>query len=159
MRTARSIEEQEARKVDAKEVNLPRFHSQNSAPVGVEARESARRRQLAGLKPWPKGVSGNPGGRPKTDLAAEIARAVFEQDGQAIFDAFRKLLRKGSPYGFQVLADCAFGEMKETIAHEHTPYSDASDEDIEKRIAELKAKLGWPAEPKAQEPAGEPKLQ
>jgi hypothetical protein len=49
--------------------------------------------------------------------------------------------------------------MKETIAHEHTPYSDASDEDIEKRIAELKAKLGWPAEPKAQEPAGEPKLQ
>jgi ribosomal protein S11 len=37
---------------------------------------------------------------------------VFEQDGQAIFDAFRKLLRKGSPYAFQVLADRAFGKMK-----------------------------------------------
>jgi hypothetical protein len=30
------------------------------------------------LKPWKPGQSGNPGGRPKRDLAAEIARAIFE---------------------------------------------------------------------------------
>jgi hypothetical protein len=50
-------------------------------------------------------VSGNPGGRPRIDLAAEIARALFENDGEAIYAAFQKVLRKGSPYAFQVLSD------------------------------------------------------
>ncbi len=26
---------------------------------------------------WPKGISGNPGGRPKRDFASEIAQAKF----------------------------------------------------------------------------------
>jgi len=64
------------------------------------------------------------------------------QDGEAIFEAFRKVLRKGSPYGYQVLADRAYGKLKETHAIEHSPYKDVSDEDIEARMAELKRKLG-----------------
>jgi ribosomal protein S11 len=95
-------------------------------------------------------------------LAAEIARAIFEQDAQAIFEAFRKVLRKGSPYAYQVLSDRAYGKLKETHRIEHTPFEAASDEDIEKRIAELKAKLGVTDitdEPKVLPRADDPKVQ
>jgi hypothetical protein len=101
-----------------------------------------------------------PGGRPKVDLAAEIARALFEQDGEAIFAAFKKVLRKGSPYAFQVLSDRAFGKLKETHAIEHSPYKDQSDADLEARIRELEENLGYrsPAEPKVLPPASETKV-
>jgi len=82
-----------------------------------------------------------PGGRPKVDLATEIARALFEQDGEAIFAGFKKVLRKGSPYAFQVLSDPAFGKLKETHAIERSPYKDQSDADLEARIRELEEKL------------------
>src|SRR6516225_5007527 len=104
MRTARSIEEQEARKTEEKskaEGKTGRgFLTQSSDPVS-----EGRRRRLANLKPFPKGMSGNPGGKPKVDLAAQIARAIFENDGPAIYAAYAKMLRKGSPYAFQVLSD------------------------------------------------------
>lgn len=86
--TAQSIEEQEERKQAEK---TGRVATQNNGPV------SGKRGRVENLKPWPKGVSGNPGGRPKVDLAAEIARLIFEQDGPAIFAAFQKMLPKGSP--------------------------------------------------------------
>jgi hypothetical protein len=86
-------------------------------------------------------VSGNPGGRPRIDLAAEIARALFENDGEAIYAAFQKVLRKGSPYAFQVLSDRAFGKLKETHAIEHNPLKSLSNEELDKRIEELKTKL------------------
>lgn len=88
METAQSIEEQEERKQAEK---TGRVATQNNGPV------SGKRGRVENLKPWPKGVSGNPGGRPKVDLAAEIARLIFEQDGPAIFAAFQKMLPKGSP--------------------------------------------------------------
>jgi hypothetical protein len=37
--------------------------------------------------------------------AREIAKAVFENDGPAVYRAFSKMLRKGSPYAFAVLSD------------------------------------------------------
>jgi hypothetical protein len=42
------------------------------------------------LKPWPKGVSGNPKGRPKCDISAELARAVFENNAEAIYEAMAR---------------------------------------------------------------------
>jgi ribosomal protein S11 len=41
--------------------------------------------------------------------------------GLAIFAAFQRVLRKGSPYAFQILADRAFGKLKETHVIEHSP--------------------------------------
>jgi hypothetical protein len=41
--------------------------------------------RVENLKPWPKGVSGNPAGRPKNDISVEIARAVFENNPEAIY--------------------------------------------------------------------------
>ena len=81
-------------------------------------------------------------GKPKADLAAEIARAIFANDGPAIYDAYRKMLRKGSPYAFQVLSERGFGKLKETYQHEIHPYQDATEEELVKRLHELEGKLG-----------------
>jgi hypothetical protein len=153
-KTAESIERQESRKRDEKTADSSRFLSENSSPVSQKRGRGDGMR----LKPYwfQPGQSGNPGGRPKVDLASEIARALFEQDGPAIFAAFQKVLRKGSPYAFQVLSDRAFGKLKETNAIEYSPYKDLSDEDLEVRIRELEEKLGYRSpEPKILPPASD----
>ena len=43
------------------------------------------------------GQSGNPGGRPKKDIEAEIAQRVFEENADAIYRAMLKALLKGDP--------------------------------------------------------------
>lgn len=59
------------------------------------------RRNTAGLRePWPKGVSGNPGGRPKgASLLAEIQLLLSGKDGKerrASAKAFVEELKRGS---------------------------------------------------------------
>jgi hypothetical protein len=153
MKTARSIEEQSERKaleqgqvekgqVKGKKAEKGALPSQNSFPVSSKR---SRHGDASQLKPyWFKpGQSGNPGGRPKVDLSAEIARALFEQDAAAIFTAFRKVLRKGSPYAFQVLSDRAFGKLKERVELDSSAFAGVSDEDLIKRVRELEQKLGY----------------
>lgn len=48
--------------------------------------------------PWKPGQSGNPNGRPKRDMAAEIAKAIFENNAEMIYAAYTKMLRKGNAY-------------------------------------------------------------
>lgn len=72
---------------------------------------------LKNLIPYVKGQSGNPSGRVKNDIAAEIARAIFENDAEAIYRAFAKGLRSGNAYAFSVLADRGFGKLKEKVEH------------------------------------------
>jgi len=55
------------------------------------------------------GESGNPSGRPKHDKARQIARAIFEQNPEAIYEAMGKALLKGKPHVFKELAEGAFG--------------------------------------------------
>ena len=57
------------------------------------------------------GQRGNPSGRPKKDIAAEIAQRVFEENADAIYRAMLKALLKGDPEVFVVLADRAFGKL------------------------------------------------
>ena len=71
--------------------------------------------RIQNLKPWPKGVSANPGGRPKRDLASEIAQAVFESNPNAIYEAMLKALKTGNPRFFVALADRAYGKVKEQV--------------------------------------------
>lgn len=70
--------------------------------------------------PFIKGVSGNPGGKPKYDIAAEIARAVIEGNQEEIYKAFVSALRKGNAYAFSVLADRGYGKVKEIVEHQGT---------------------------------------
>ncbi len=59
------------------------------------------------------GQSGNPGGRPKRDLASEVARAIFEGNADAIYKAMLKALKRGNPKVFAVLADRGFGKLSQ----------------------------------------------
>jgi len=80
------------------------------------------KRNISGLKPFPKGKSGNPNGRPKKlpkldDLMAEVLGD--EKDGisaaQAILAALRAKAAKGDTKAAQILLDRAYGKPKETI--------------------------------------------
>jgi hypothetical protein len=102
-------------------------------------------RRLANLKPWPKGVSGNPGGRPTLDKASDIGREIFEEDHAAIKIAFKRALRKGNAYAFSVLADRAYGKLKEhqEIMHVH---QHVEDKDLNERIKQIERDLGLAAQ-------------
>ena len=97
--------------------------------------------RIENLKPWKPGQSGNPGGRPKNDVASEIAKAIFSQNPEMIYRAFLKALEKGNVYAFQVLADRAYGKVKETREVTHR-YEDLSDTDLQREIDSLLAHLG-----------------
>ena len=75
---------------------------------------------IENLKPWPKGVSGNPKGRPRCDISAEIARAVFENNAEAIYSAMTRRLIKGDVRAFKILAQRAYGKVKEHVELELT---------------------------------------
>jgi hypothetical protein len=135
VKTAQTIEQQTERK-KAEKGQTSRVSTPPVKPK-LKQRDASR---IAAWR-WQPGKSANPGGRPKVDLSAEIARAVFEQDSQAIFQAFRKMLRKGSPYAYQVLSDRAYGKLKETIHAEISPYQEVSTPDLEAHVQELEAKM------------------
>ena len=95
MRTAETIEQ-------AKELN-----PQNSGKARKKLPEKFR------LAQWKPGQSGNPGGRPKNDVAKEIAQAVFEGNQEAAYKALGATLLKGNAYVFKELADRAYGKLTE----------------------------------------------
>lgn len=47
-------------------------------PVSKSQLSPSRERSLANLKPWAKGQSGNPAGRPKTPAISEIYLEIFD---------------------------------------------------------------------------------
>jgi hypothetical protein len=139
MKTADIIAQQDERKAArGNEEKLPA----DTQPV-TQKRRRGDRSYTARIAPWKwkPGQSGNPTGKGRHDLAAEIARAFFEQNAEALYRAFCKTPMKGNAYAFKELADRAYGRMKETIAHERSPLSDVSTPDLETHIQELEAKL------------------
>lgn len=103
-RTAQTIEESKVAQSTDSSTNQKKQRNPNSL------------KNLIPFK-WKPGQSGNPGGKPKHDVAHEIARAIFENDSEAIYKAFAKTLRGGNAYSFNVLADRAFGKLKEKVEH------------------------------------------
>jgi hypothetical protein len=73
-----------------------------------------------------------------------MCRAQFENDGPAIYAAINKSLRKGSPYALQVVSDRAYGKLREVHQLDVGQYQErnATDEQLERRIAELDDELG-----------------
>lgn len=103
-KTADSIEEAKALKETETE------QSPSEAPQKKE--RPAYQRGL--VAPWKPGQSGNPSGRPKNDLARQIAQAIFENNGEAAYNALSAALLKGNAYVFKELAERAYGKLKET---------------------------------------------
>lgn len=89
----------------------------NSSEQQPQQQRSIREERIARLKPWrfQPGQSGNPGGRPKRDVASEIARAIFENNPEAVYRALGKKLVKGDPYAFKELAERGYGKLKEKM--------------------------------------------
>ena len=73
------------------------------------------------LKPWPKGVSGNPAGRPKLPgLRDAINQCLTEQkDGRTALDAILSALRakasRGDVRAAEMLFDRAFGKVVQPV--------------------------------------------
>jgi hypothetical protein len=112
--------------------------------------------RIENLKPWPKGVSGNPAGRPKCDISSEIARAVFENNPEAIYQGMVRMLKKGDARVFKVLADRAYGKVKQNVeldpsealveqlqAARQRALERLSDDAINEQIRQLERELGY----------------
>jgi hypothetical protein len=102
MRTAQQIEEH-------KEI----FSTQGTRVKGRGNHPNSRKQLKP--KPWPKGVSGNPGGEPGYDVAASISRQVMQLNKEKIYEGMAKEVMAGKPYAFDVLANRAYGKVKETV--------------------------------------------
>jgi len=75
----------------------------------------------ANLKPWKKGQSGNPKGRPKLpDIREALAKVLAEEkDGvtalEATLAALRAKATKGDVRAAEALLDRAFGKAKQSV--------------------------------------------
>jgi hypothetical protein len=128
MRTADQIEENKAQK------------PQKTAKVSGRGNHPNSRAALT-IAPFLPGVSGNPGGKPRTDVAAALARAVIEGCEGSAYMGLAKALCKGNAYVFKELAERGYGKLKEIKEVTHR-YEDVPDPDLDKRLSELLRDLG-----------------
>ena len=67
------------------------------------------------------GQSGNPSGRPKRDVSAIVAQAVFECNEEGIYKAMVKAIKTGGPSAmrkakvFEILAARGFGKLTQRL--------------------------------------------
>ena len=140
MRTADQIEENRAQKDVSEKSVSPREID------GAKPKRKVHPNSLKALEPtkWVPGVSGNPGGKPKFDVGAVIARAVLEQNQEAAYRALTSALLKGNAYVFKELCERGFGKLKEMHEVKHV-HEDVTDKDLKQRVADLERDLGLAA--------------
>lgn len=106
MRTAEQIEENKASRGEnpkqAKDFDRRKLNGKHP-------------RSQANLKPYPKGVSGNPTGMPGYDVAAEIARATITEFKEEAFAGLGKQLAAGNAYAFKELAERGYGKLADKL--------------------------------------------
>ena len=120
---------------------------------------SEQRRNSGGknqnLKPWPKGVSGNPGGRPKKRLISDELERLLQQSpnagGKTCAAALAEVLLehalKGDLRAIAEVANRVEGKPVQAVdldvnSHPHDLLEGLTDEELEERLAELQEKLG-----------------
>ena len=143
VKTSDSIEAQEERKAARDNTDDHPFSRVTTPPV----REKLNQRDASRIAKWrwQPGQSGNPTGKRTNDLAKELATAIFEQNGPALYRAYLKAALKGNGCIFEVLSNRALGKLKESIQHEILPYRELTDEALRERIAKLERELGIPS--------------
>lgn len=101
MRTAANVEQTKESRTDGTQPSAKGRH----------------KRATAHLVPWQwkPGQTGNPGGKPKVDVARIIAQAIFENNAEAAYAGLGKALAQGNAYVFKELADRGYGKMTEKL--------------------------------------------
>ena len=118
--------------------------SKSLKPQTSPKKHNVHPNSIKNLIPFVAGVSGNPGGKPKYDVGAQIARAVLDQNSAEAYKALTKALLKGNAYVFKELCERGYGKLKESheVTHIH---QDVPDADLNKRISEIERDLGLTA--------------
>ena len=121
-------------------------------------------RNTEGLRaPWPKGVSGNPGGRPKLAPLSHACRELLvapvpdDPEGRTYAEAIAKKLAQkalaGDIRAAQELADRAEGKARQSIEIENIALSEAFErmtrEELEDYAREAKLPAWFPDTPEA----------
>ena len=100
MKTSQSIEQQEERKAARDDGGDLAHSSRTSTPPVREKLKQRDASRIAKWK-WPKGFAPNPTGKAgRHDLAAELAKAIFEDNAPALYRAYLKAALKGNGYVF-----------------------------------------------------------
>jgi hypothetical protein len=77
---------------------------------------SGRNSGIENLTPWPKGVSGNPGGRPKRKPIFEaLQRNITDADLDAMARALVKELRRGDLFALSFARDTLDGKPTRAV--------------------------------------------
>jgi hypothetical protein len=113
--------------------------------------------RIQNLKPWPKGVSGNPGGRPKKRLISDELERLLQQEAPdasgktcaaALAEVLLQQALKGDLRAIAEVANRVEGKPLQAVDLDVNSPEDIetlTDEELEKRIAELQDKLGFVA--------------
>jgi hypothetical protein len=121
------------------------------------------------LKPWPKGVSGNPGGRPKKKLITDELERLLEQEAPeangkswatVIAEALLNQARRGDVRAIAELANRIEGKPLQPVElsgdddldmlaermekARKRVLADMSDEELSGKLKQLKTELGVP---------------
>lgn len=104
------------------------------------------------LRPWPKGVSGNPGGRPK-GIAAK-AREHTERALEVLTEGMESEDEKVRLTAAKEILDRGWGKPLTMMADVTKKLDDFTDDDIDAGIAFLRAAISTSAE--ARDGEGEP---
>ena len=92
-------------------------------------KNTGKTEQRKGLKPWPKGVSGNPAGRPRSGFSiAELCRAEVEK--HALIEKLGTIAAGKGADGLRALAlvlAYAYGPPRQELALEHSGRIGTSD--------------------------------
>lgn len=135
MRTANQIEEANAAREIEKDagVNSPQTKPVKLLTNGVSP-------DVGKATQFKPGQSGNPGGKRKGDTAKRIAKRIFDDNEEALYEVYLQSALKGNPYTFKELAERGFGKLKEQVEITTT---ETDDSNLSRRIAELEHDLGY----------------
>lgn len=116
-------------------------------PTANSGKNTGKRRgKVENLKPWPKGISGNPGGRPKRRLIDEVLNELLLTEDSKVAEAIARALlgkaKAGDLRAIQLVVERVQGRPKQAMELSGIDggpmrFEDMSDEQLDYRLKEL----------------------